>query len=69
MLATNYKRDAIRYLECFEQFGDLTCGVVISPPDLREGVDDADESTDNKVIAYWNKMISIAVSNFSISPR
>ena len=57
MLATNYKRDAIRYLECFEKFGDLTCGVVISPPDLREGVDDADESTDNKVIAYWNKMM------------
>ena len=33
MLATNYKRDAIRYLECFEQFGDLNCAVVISPPD------------------------------------
>ena len=30
MLATNYKRDAIRYLECFEQFGDLNCAVVIS---------------------------------------
>ena len=29
MLATNYKRDAVRYLECFEQFGDLTCAVVI----------------------------------------
>ena len=39
MLATNYKRDAIRYLECFEQFGDLNCAVVISPPDLRESVD------------------------------
>ena len=35
MLATNYKRDAIRYLKCFEQLGDLTCGVVISPPDMR----------------------------------
>lgn len=57
MLATNYKRDAVRYLECFEQFGDLTCAVVISPPDLRESVDDVDEGTDNKVIAYWNKMI------------
>lgn len=57
MLATNYKRDAIRYLECFEQFGDLTCGVVISPPDMREGVDDIDEGTDDRVIAYWNKMM------------
>ena len=48
MLATNYKRDAIRYLECFEQFGDLNCAVVISPPDLRESVDDIDEGADDK---------------------
>ena len=58
MLATNYKRDAVRYLECFEQFGDLTCAVVISPPDMRESVDDIDEGTDDKVIAYWNKMMN-----------
>ena len=57
MLATNYKRDAVRYLECFEQFGDLECAVVISPPDMREGNTDIDESTDDKVIAYWNKMM------------
>ncbi len=58
MLATNYKRDAIRYLECFEQFGDLNCAAVISPPDLRESVDDVDEGADDKVIAYWNKMMN-----------
>ena len=58
MLATNYKRDAIRYLECFEQFGDLTCAVVISPPDMRESVDDMDEGTDDKVIAYWKRMMN-----------
>ena len=58
MLATNYKRDAVRYLECFEQFGDLNCAVIISPPDLREGVDDADEGADDKVVAYWNKMMN-----------
>lgn len=57
MLATNYKRDAVRYLECFERFGDLNCAVVISPPDMRESVDDADEGTDDKVLAYWNKMM------------
>ena len=57
MLATNYKRDAVRYLECFEQFGDLNCAVIISPPDLRESVDDIDEGSDDKVIAYWKKMI------------
>ncbi|MCI2046881.1 MAG: type I restriction endonuclease subunit R [Faecalibacterium sp.] len=58
MLATNYKRDAIRYLQCFEQFGDLRCAVMISPPDLRESVDDADEGTDDLVITYWNKMMA-----------
>ena len=58
MLATNCKRDAIRYLECFEKFGDLTSTVVISPPDMREGVDDMDEGTDDVVISYWDKMMN-----------
>jgi len=57
MLATNYKQDAIRYLECFEKFGDLNCAVVISPPDMRESFEDVDEGTDDLVIAYWNKMM------------
>ncbi|MBR5839539.1 MAG: HsdR family type I site-specific deoxyribonuclease, partial [Victivallales bacterium] len=57
MLATNYKRDAIRYLDCFEKFGDLTCAVVISAPDMRESVDDVDEGSDDTVIAFWNKMM------------
>ena len=57
MRATNDKRDAIRYLKCFEQFGDLNCAVVISPPDIRESVDDVDEGTDNMVIEYWEKMM------------
>lgn len=57
MLATNYKRDAIRYLECFEKFGDLTGAVVISPPDMRESVDDMDEGTDDLVTCYWSKMM------------
>ena len=57
MLATNYKRDAIRYLQCFEQFGDLSCAVVISPPDMREGVDDADEGADDLVVSFWSKMM------------
>lgn len=57
MLATNYKRDAIRYLECFEQFGDLNYAVVISPPDMREGVDDADEGADDLVVSFWSKMM------------
>lgn len=58
MFATNFKKDAVRYLECFENFGDLTCGVVISPPDMREGEEDIDEISDDKVLTYWKKMMN-----------
>lgn len=58
MLACNFKRDAVRYLECFEQLGDLTAAVVISPPDMREGYEEVDENPDEKVMAYWKKMMS-----------
>jgi type I restriction enzyme R subunit len=58
MLACNFKRDAVRYLECFEQFNDLTTAVVISPPDMREGYEDVEENPDDKVLAYWKKMMN-----------
>lgn len=58
MLACNYKKDAIRYQKCFEEFGDLVTAVVISAPDMREGSTDIDESTDDLVVSFWNKMIN-----------
>ena len=58
MLACNFKKDAIRYQKCFEQFGDLTTAVVISAPDMREGSEEVDESTDDLVISFWNKMMT-----------
>lgn len=57
MLACNYKKDAIRYQKCFEQFDDLTTAVVISAPDMREGNTEVDESTDDLVVSFWNKMM------------
>ena len=59
MLACNFKKDAVRYQKCFEQFGDLKTAVIISPPDMREGSSDIDESTDDMVVGYWNKMMSL----------
>ncbi len=59
MLATNYKRDAIRYLKCFEELGDLKTAVIISPPDEREGFDDLNEESDDLVVSYWHKMMSL----------
>lgn len=57
MLACNFKKDAIRYQKCFEEFGDLTTAVVISSPDMREGATEVDESNDDLVVSFWNKMM------------
>ncbi len=57
MLACNFKKDAIRYQKCFEEFGDLTTAVVISAPDMREGATEVDESNDDLVVSFWNKMM------------
>lgn len=57
MFATNRKKDAIRYLECFEQLGTLKCAVVMSPPDIREGVESIEDENDDKVNIFWNKMM------------
>ncbi|MGR6129118.1 type I restriction endonuclease subunit R [Paenibacillus sp. SER-28] len=58
MLATNSKIEAIRYLEAFEELGDLNCAVVISPPDQREGHEAVDEVSRDKVINFWNRMMN-----------
>ncbi|GAA0777096.1 HsdR family type I site-specific deoxyribonuclease [Clostridium subterminale] len=57
MLATNSKKEAIKYLRAFEELGDLKVGVVISPPDLREGYDEVDKKPDEEVIKFWNEML------------
>lgn len=57
MLATNSKIEAIRYLEAFEEFGDLNCAVVISPPDQREGHHEVDEGSKDRVQQFWKKMM------------
>lgn len=57
MLATNKKLEAIRYLEAFEELGDLNCAVVISPPDQREGHDEVGEESDDRIQRFWKKMM------------
>lgn len=56
MLATNFKRDAVRYLECLESLG-LKCAVVISPPDMRENPDDDTDTSDVSVRQFWEEMM------------
>ena len=57
MLATNSKIEAVKYLEAFEELGDLNCAVVISPPDQREGYDQVDEESKDRVRKFWAKMM------------
>lgn len=57
MLATNSKIEAIRYLEAFEELGDLNCAVVISPPDHREGHEVVDAESKDKVQRFWKQMM------------
>ena len=57
MLACNFKRDAVKYHQCFETIGDLKTAVVISPPDMRENNADIDESADDIVLSFWDRMI------------
>jgi type I restriction enzyme, R subunit len=57
MLATSSKIEAIRYLEAFEELGDLNCAVVISPPDQREGHDVVDEESKDIVQRFWKRMM------------
>jgi len=57
MLACNFKRDAVRYKAIFDSLSDIRTEVVISAPDMREGHDDVDESSDNLVVNFWEKMM------------
>lgn len=57
MLATNSKREAIKYLEAFEELGDLEAAVVISPPDLREGIEEVDQESKDLVRKFWDRMM------------
>ncbi|MGP4072887.1 type I restriction endonuclease subunit R [Piscibacillus sp. B03] len=57
MLATNSKIEAIRYLEAFDELGDLNCAVVISPPDQREGHEAVDVKSKDKIQLFWKRMM------------
>jgi type I restriction enzyme R subunit len=52
-LATDSKLSAIRYKAALDATGMVTSAVVISPPDTREGHDEADESKAPEVQAWW----------------
>lgn len=58
MLATNSKIQAIRYLDAFEDLEDLSVAVVISSPDQREGQEEVDVESKNRIKIFWDKMMN-----------
>jgi type I restriction enzyme R subunit len=57
MLAVQSKKDAVKYLEAFEELGDLNAAVIISAPDMREGSEEVDDDPRDPVRRFWNKMM------------
>src|SRR5690625_4767410 len=57
ILATNSRIEAIRYLEAFEELGNLNCTVIISAPDQREGYEEVDAATSSLILRYWERMM------------
>jgi type I restriction enzyme R subunit len=51
------KLSAIRYRDTLKSIGKVSADVLISPPDTREGEEDAFEVSDDKVKAFWKAMM------------
>lgn len=56
-LATDSKLSAIRYKKALDATGMVTSAVIISPPDTREGHDDADGTNLPEVQAWWKATV------------
>ncbi|TDO05390.1 type I restriction endonuclease subunit R [Sunxiuqinia elliptica] len=51
------KTTAIRYRQYINEISKLSCEVLISPPDVRENIEDAFEESDDVVLKFWKAMI------------
>ena len=55
--AVSSKAEAIRYKRNFDDFGDVSTAVIISPPDTREDNSTVDEATLPEVQQFWKAMM------------
>ncbi|MEI6846697.1 MAG: HsdR family type I site-specific deoxyribonuclease [Chlorobiaceae bacterium] len=51
------KASALKYHSYLNEIGIVTSGVVISPPDMREGYEETDDETTDEVVKFWQKMM------------
>jgi type I restriction enzyme R subunit len=57
-LVASRKNTALLYKKYLDEFGMVTSEVLISPPDEREGEDEIDEPTSDRVKQFWSKMMT-----------
>ncbi|SDR02442.1 HsdR family type I site-specific deoxyribonuclease [Pseudovibrio sp. Tun.PSC04-5.I4] len=57
-LATDSKLSAIRYKRELDKIGKITSAIVISPPDTREGHDDANAANAPEVQQWWKENVT-----------
>lgn len=51
------KASALKYNAYLNEIGIVSSEVVISPPDMREGYEETDDETADKVVKFWQKMM------------
>lgn len=51
------KASALKYNAHLNEIGIVSSEVVISPPDMREGYEEADDETTDEVVKFWQKMM------------
>lgn len=51
------KASALKYNAYLNEIGVVSSEVVISPPDMREGYDEADDEATDEVVRFWQKMM------------
>ncbi|MEZ5592361.1 MAG: type I restriction endonuclease subunit R [Gammaproteobacteria bacterium] len=56
--AVSSKAEAIRYKRYFDEFGDVSTAVMISPPDTREDNTEVDEASVPAVQQFWKAMMA-----------
>ncbi len=56
-LAVSSRADAVKYKRYFDEFGDVSTAVIMSPPDTREGHTEVDESEIPEVQRFWKSMM------------
>src|SRR5690606_17947886 len=56
-LVCSNKKAAVKYYNYLKQIGKVSCELVISPPDDREGEETAYGKTDEEVKSFWNRMM------------